>query len=101
MSISINIENISQEQREKIHSDLTIKIDPPSYSFGAKATYLYPYDISGDNVILPFSYAVGEGFKRPSRESFPTLLSTTFTATLRENQKQVRDEALQFLKKGI
>ena len=100
MSISINIENISQEQREKIHSDLTIKIDPPSYSFGAKATYLYPYDISDNNVILPFSYAVAEGFERPSRESFPTLLSTTFTATLRENQKQVRDEALQFLKKG-
>jgi superfamily II DNA or RNA helicase len=100
MSISINIENISQEQREKIHSDLTIKIDPPSYSFGAKATYLYPYDISGDNVILPFSYAVAEGVERPSRESFPSLISTTFTANLRENQKQVRDEALQFLKKG-
>ena len=100
MSISINIENMSQEQREKIHSDLTIKIDPPSYSFGAKATYLYPYDISDNNVILPFSYAVGEGFERPSRDSFPCLLSTTFTASLRENQKQVRDEALQFLKKG-
>lgn len=98
MSISINIDSMTQEQREKIHTDLIIKIEPTSYM--SKATFIHPYDISGDNVLLPFAYAISQGFDRPPRDSFKSLDSTTFTANLRENQKQVRDEALQFLKKG-
>lgn len=105
MSISIEIDSMTDDQRESIHKDLEIKIEASTYAFGAKATYLYPYEIRTDKnrkdiVLLPFAYAISQGFLRPSRESFPSLKSTKFTAVLRQNQKEVRDEALQYLKKG-
>ena len=105
MSISIDIDSMTDEQREKIHKDLEIKIEASTYAFGAKAVYLHPYEIRTDKngkdiVFLPFAYAVSQGFSRPARESFPTLNSTKCTAILRTNQKEVRDEALQYLKKG-
>ena len=100
MSVSVNIDSMSQEQREKIHTDLTIKIEPSAYGFGAKATYIHPYNVVGDNALIPFAYAVKEGFDRPSRDSLPSLISTNFTAMLREYQKEVRDEAIQYLKNG-
>jgi len=99
MSICISIDNLSYEQKHKVDNDLEIKIEN-SNKFGPKnmTRSIYPYDIIDNNVILPLGFASSQlNLARPSRESYPTFDCLTFGGSLREEQKQIKKEALKFL----
>lgn len=100
MSIKINIGNLSMKQKQKIDSDLTIKLKD---NFGGKnnignAETIYPYTIVENDIILPFNYTK-RTLKLPSSIiSFPPV-DIKFTAKLRKKQEKVKKEAITYLNK--
>ena len=95
MSIIVNIDNIPWEIRNKINSDLEIKIE--NKFAGGKPRIIYPFEIEENNIILPFAYALTKGkIKRPTRESLLPA-ETSFEGVLRPEQKEVRKEAIKQL----
>lgn len=96
MSLIININKLSQETREKIHKELEVKIEN-KYGMG-QPRYIHPYVLEGDDLKLPFSYAVSLKVPRPKRGDFPET-QVDFLSDLRAEQKIVRKEAMQHLSK--
>jgi len=94
MSISLSIETIPWEVRKNINSDLEIKIE--NKFGGIPPRYIYPFEIEGENIILPFAYAITKKIKRPVRENFLTL-NIPFDGVLRPEQTEVRKEAIKQL----
>lgn len=95
MSICVNIESIPWAFRKNINTELEIKME--SKFGGAPAKYIYPFEIEGENIILPFSYGVlNAKIKRPLREFLPAS-ECSFEGVLRPEQKEVRKEAIQRL----
>ena len=68
MSIKLNIDSLSEQTREKISVDLQLKLE--ASSFGKKRNkYLDIYSIAGDNVIVPFGYAITQlKIKKPNQD---------------------------------
>ena len=97
MSVTTNIDNLSNEINDKIIKDLTIKIEN---KFGiGQPRYIYPYILETNNIILPFAYALTNlRLARPKRDSFPPI-NLIFEGQLREEQQIVREEALNILSK--
>ena len=95
MSICVNIDSIQWPIRKKINSDLEITIE--NKFSGGEPRYIYPFEIEGNDITLPFAYAVTKKIKRPSRESLPGAINSTFTGSLRPEQKEVRQEAIKQL----
>lgn len=98
MSIKVNIDSLSQEVKEKIIKELKIQKKLSKYEFQAK--FVEPYNVEGDYVYIPFSYALEniKGIKRPERKELDEI-KVEFTGKLREIQKEVRDEAISLLNK--
>ena len=99
MSILLPIDNLSYEQKYTIDNELEIKIEN-SNKFGPRGMTrsIYPYDIVSENVILPLGFASSHlQLKRPPRDAFPTFDCLVFGGSLREEQKQIKKEALKFL----
>jgi len=94
MSISLSIETIAWEVRKNINSDLEIKID--NKFGGGPPRYIYPFEIEGENITLPFAYAITKKIKRPVRQNFLTL-NISFDGILRPEQTEVRKEAIKQL----
>jgi len=94
MSISLSIEAIPWEVRKNINSDLEIKIE--NKFGGGPPRYIYPFEIEGENITLPFAYAITKKIKRPVRENFLTL-NIPFDGILRPEQTEVRKEAIKQL----
>ena len=94
MSLTINLTELSFENREKIRTELEIKLEN-KYGIG-QPRYIYPYIIEGDNIKLPFAYAVSLQIHRPKRELFPPI-NIKFDGELRPEQKIVRINALKCL----
>ena len=94
MSISLSIEGIPWEVRKNINSDLEIKIE--NKFGGGPPRYIYPFEIEGENIILPFAYAISKKIKRPVREKFLSL-NISFDGILRPEQTEVRKEAIKQL----
>jgi superfamily II DNA or RNA helicase len=96
MSISSHLNNISNEQREKINNELKItiqnKFGPPKY--------IYPYDLDDeDNLTLPFAYGATQiKIPRKKREEF-TNFKIKFTGQLRPEQQEIKKEAINILNK--
>jgi len=101
MSIKVPISHLSDTQIETINKDLTIRLIPPKGGFGGCITkYVSPFEMVGNVVYLPFSYAVKKHhLRRPKRESFRQM-ELVFQGTLRPLQQQVKDEALRCLNKS-
>jgi superfamily II DNA or RNA helicase len=98
MSIRVNMNDLSWETRQRIHKDLTLKIELGKYAMG-KCRYIYPFVIEGDYIKLPFAYAAKTlKLPRPSRDKFPKM-EAKFEGKLRPKQKQVHIEALGVLNK--
>lgn len=99
MSLKVNINNLSDTIREKITKDLTIKIvdvKASKYSRGP-AKYVYPFELIQTDVYLPFYYGVNHvKLPRPNITDY-TPKQLKFTGSLRPNQKEIKNEALQFL----
>ena len=99
MSCKINVDCLTLEMREKINDELKIKLENNKYMIGAPAKYIYPYNIEGEEIYLPFAYSYRQlKLKRPLRDSFPNM-SVEFKGDLRPEQKEVRKEALDLLSK--
>lgn len=94
MSISLSIETIPWEVRKNINTDLEIKIE--NKFGGGPPRYIYPFEIEGENITLPFAYAITKKIKRPVRENFLSL-DISFDGILRPEQTEVRKEAIKQL----
>jgi superfamily II DNA or RNA helicase len=96
MSICVNIDSIRWDVRKNINSDLEIKIE--NKFGGAPPRYIYPFEIEGNEIDLPFAYATSQlKIKRPARDSFTAANDFKFEGILRTEQKEVRQEALKQL----
>jgi superfamily II DNA or RNA helicase len=96
MSIKININEINDENREKINDELQIIIKNESNFIPDKI--IQPYDIINNDIYLPFGYASTLGYKRPIRTNFSSM-NVKFEGDLRPEQKLVKEEALNYLNK--
>lgn len=96
MSRKVKIASLSQDDKETITKDLEIKIEGSAYIHNAQPTYIYPYDITKNHVYIPFSY--NKKYPRPERKKLKKL-SCDFVGTLREEQVEVKEEAIELLNK--
>lgn len=104
MSIKIDIDSLPQETREKIIKDLTVS---PDVAHKKRQSFYTPstppielFQILGDDVVLPFAYGISEmKLKKPKRETYDKMdeKSSSFVGTLRDTQKNIKDEAIGFL----
>jgi superfamily II DNA or RNA helicase len=94
MSICRAIDSIPWDVRQNINKDLEIKIEN---KFGAgPPKYIYPFEIDGETITLPFAYAISKKMKRPVRENFHCV-KMAFEGILRPEQTEVRKEAIKQL----
>jgi superfamily II DNA or RNA helicase len=107
MAREIHIDSISEDNRKKLTEELSIKIDPSSFTPKAQPTYIYPYDVISiggeDYGYIPFAYGgedecPGGPYPRSLKENFSTR-EYKFVGSLRDHQKQVKTEAIDHLNK--
>lgn len=97
MSLILDIEELSNEERDKINDDMTIKIENKISFIPPRSFYLA--EILNDKIYLPFAYSVNIlNKKRKLRKEFSEM-NIEFTGTLRDEQKIVKKEALEHLNK--
>lgn len=94
MSLKIEIDSLDTKCREQITNDLTIEIE--SKFGGGPSKFLFPYSVENNLLRVPFAYGVCIGSARPIRESF-NHMTIKFKGELREEQKEVKQEALKRL----
>lgn len=97
MSCKTLIDNLTDEQKEKIDKELSIRIEPTKYNNSVR--FLYPHKVFDDYVILPFAYAYRQlNLKRPERKD-SSKIDVKFEGTLRDEQKIVKKETIDILNK--
>ena len=97
MSISVRIDSIPYEKREKMSTELQIKMDAGKYSSFGKSQFFDAYSIEEENIAIPFAYAIGVlGLPKPKTDSY-TKFKTCFTGILRDTQVIVKNEAIKNL----
>lgn len=100
MSCLLNLELLCDERREEIEKDLTITLDGSTFNKNVKPRYMYPYDLIGNDLYIPFAY--GKAMKRASKikllqhENYPEI-KLAFKGNLRPEQKVIKKEAIQHL----
>ena len=94
MSRVVNIQTLSDFDLTRISKELQVEQKASKYAFNIKPNYLYLFDQEGENVYLPFSYS--NDYPRPTRNKFSTR-NIVFKGGLREEQKQVKTEAIERL----
>lgn len=98
MSLTIDINKLSEEDKIKIEDELIIKIESGSGIY-KDVKYIYPYELYNNDVIIPFSYGVNNlKIKRRDRDDFAKSC-IKFRGKLREEQAKVRDEMFNILNK--
>jgi superfamily II DNA or RNA helicase len=104
MSCKIPIVSLTDDQKEKIDDELRIELEVSSFAsgpFGSSTPkkYIYPYEIVDEDVFLPFYYAYNNiNQKRPKRIK-QAKINLDFIFNLREEQKEVKKEAIDILNK--
>jgi hypothetical protein len=96
MSRKLNLEKLTDPQIKKIQKDLVIEQEPSKYATFAPPEYICLFESSGKDVFVPFMY--DNKIPRPERKDFSSL-KMNFTGELREEQKVVKNEALDILNK--
>jgi superfamily II DNA or RNA helicase len=97
MSIILNVNSIANNLIDKINEDLVLKIDN---KVGGITRTLYIYEILNDYIFLPLWYSANElKIPRRNRKEF-SVMSINFEATLRDEQKIIKDEAISSLNKS-
>jgi superfamily II DNA or RNA helicase len=91
MSRKVSIQSLTDEEISKINKELQIQVEPSKYAFNAPPTIISLFEAEGDNVYIPFAYSTV--YPRPSRKDFPEQ-EMKFSGHLRDDQKKVRDEAI-------
>jgi superfamily II DNA or RNA helicase len=94
MSIKIDIDMLTETQRNMINQELKIE-NKTKYSMMAK--WIFPHNLIGDDLYIPLAFAFTRlKLKRRPRSDFP-VMNVSFEGTLREEQQVVKKEALSFL----
>lgn len=100
MSCKVEIDSLEWEIRQKINDELKIKLETNKYNKNAPSKYIFPYEIVGDYINLPFSYAYKElRLTRPTRNMFP-VMNQRFIGELRPEQIIVHREAIDLLSRN-
>ena len=101
MSLKILINDLTDNEREKISNDLKIKLEGSSFIVNTKPKYLYPLDVTEDYVYIPYAYGNTclEGvYNLPKKSTFPKT-NVNFVGELRPIQEEIKDEAIDHLNK--
>lgn len=99
MSISKITNNLTDVVITKINEEVIVEIEPSAYAGGGETTFVYPFTVTSNSVILPFGYASENlGWKRPHRNFFLKSRGT-FTGELRPMQREVKTEIVNHLAK--
>ena len=94
MSLKINIDTLSNEQRDKINDELRINLGT------GLSKYIFPYNIENDDIYIPFAFAMNKmNLTRNDRKSYPQM-NVNFEGNLRDEQKEVKKEAISILNKN-
>lgn len=96
MSRCVNTQDYTTELLRKIAKDSTVKKEPSKYAIGAPPTMIKLWHLEDNRMYIPFAYN--------TKASLPTIdqfsrTSFKFTGSLRDNQKVVKNEAIQHLNK--
>lgn len=100
MSVVVNLNKLSGEQRDQINTELVLEIETNNYNKFAKTERLYVFNLNEDNTVsLPFAYAISSmNLSRSKREIFSPR-NIEFTGILREQQKDIFEEGKSKLSK--
>ena len=100
MSLVVNLNKLSGEQREQINTELVLEIEKNNYNKFAKTERIYVFNLNEDNTVsLPFAYAISSmNLPRSKRESF-SQRQVEFTGILRDQQKDIFEEGKSKLSK--
>tara|TARA_B100000073_G_scaffold140366_1_gene115534 strand:+ start:2654 stop:3991 length:1338 start_codon:yes stop_codon:yes gene_type:complete len=105
MSIKLLLEDLSNDQKNKITSELKFQKKETQYNKMMPQPSIHTFDISEEDgkgyIYLPFYWTLKNiaNSQRPNRETFPPL-KTKFIGKLRPLQKDVKTEAQQLLQKN-
>lgn len=96
MSRKIDINSLNESKLQTISSDLIIKQEPSKYAFFQAPKYIKLFELNDNILKIPFSY--DKDIERPSRNIFQEI-KIEFKGELREQQKKVKSEAIDYLNK--
>lgn len=94
MSRKLTISKLSQEELNKLSDDLVVYQEASKYAFSSAKKEICLYEVNNDDLYVPFSYS--NKISRPARSDVCER-KFEFIGQLRENQKEVRDEAMKRL----
>lgn len=99
MSIRVKIDDIPFEKREKMSTDLSLKLEVSKYGSFGKPQYFEAYELDEEYVSVPYAYAVNHlEILKPKSDLYDAFeKKLKFTGSLREPQKIVKDEAIKNL----
>lgn len=94
MSRKVYISDFTDKELYKISNDLNISKKPSKYALSSRPEYICLFENVKNDLYVPFSY--NDTYNRPERSSFPST-NIVFTGCLREEQKEVKNEAIKHL----
>ena len=104
MSCKLPVDSLTEEQKKTIDEELQIVVETKSFGGpfgggGGAKKYIYPYELINNDVYLPFYYSYNVlGVERPKRKK-SSKMKVDFIFDLREEQKEVKKEAIKILNK--
>lgn len=103
MSLKISIDKLSDGQKTMLADDLTIsqeleKMGKIKKFASPQQPQIELFSVEKDEVIVPFAYGIQKlQIKRPKLECYAKMDKKDFLGVLREEQKSIKDEAIQQL----
>lgn len=95
MSLKIHVNSLSDNELDTASNDLMFRKPRTKYMYFQP--YITVFETEGDNIYLPFNYAVNTMKKvRRPRSDFPPM-KTSFTGEVRDYQVSIKDEALKLI----
>lgn len=96
--MSRSVTNLTVEIEEKIFQELLIEQEPSKYMMFSKPESIQAFSQDTINGVYHVPFAYDQTLSRPARESF-SKRNIKFEAKLRDEQKKVRSEAIEYLNK--
>lgn len=96
MSRILLLEELNEEEKNRIHKELTLRIKPSKFSMYATPEIVYMYEILDNYLHVPFAY--DKNIPRPKKLAFSNV-NYTFEGVLYENQKKVLSDTISCLNK--
>lgn len=97
MSRLVDMSKKTSTELETISKELLVEQAPSKYAYSQKPMIVCLYDTQGVNLYVPFAY--NRMMPRPERSAFRSI-NLQFSKPLRDEQKVVKDEAIELLNKN-